>query len=427
MVFSIFSVLIIVIILLYELYNRSTSLVMWISVMMFFGFGHIIYCLSGGISEKIAEQASIFVILFCVLYFITRLLLKHYSKSKLILVQVSETEEAPFNEDRFAAIFFIILIISTIIYCGTLVRFTGSVSQISKYAVYDYRYSSGIVLLVNYAWSAGVPAFLWYLLNGKKVKATISALAIAMMSFFSGTRTQLIALFVMIVLYYIFSGKKIGIKKAVVLALVGLIAVYFMLALRSFRYYYFFSDLRSISLDDINSKIILLNSQKSGDIYLYSFFYKLIEINNDYPGLGVGNGCLRLILLPIPSSLSFGLKPEDICLTLGKLFGGSNSVNYSVTPTLFGDAYANYGMFGVVLGIPWAIIMHFLDKLCIRKTYCLRVFFSATIAWALINIGRGDVYNAIAGIYYTVIIYGIVMLYVKHTKSIRIVCGRREG
>lgn len=426
MEYGVLSVTLIVVVMLYELKRKSISIFLWVSILMFFCFGHISFMLFEGYNPKVIDKASWFVTLFCLVYLLSRIALNRVSNNEIILVEDNTGEEVCSNDNRFAEICFYSLLICTLIYCISLYGYTGALFDISKSQVYSFRYSNKWVLITNYGWSIGVPTFLWYLLHGNKLRTIISAVSILSMSFFSGTRTQLVVLFVMIALYYLYHERRIKLRSYIMLICFALIGIYFMLALRAFRYDYSFADLSTISIEDINRVIMRLDSQKSGDLYLCNFFYGIIDIDNNFDGLGYGAGWIRLLLLPFPSALCLGLKPKDICLTLGLLFGGGNTINYSVTPTLFGDCYANLGMVGIFLGIPWAIIIYILEKLCARKTCCLRVFFSVTVAWALINIGRGDVYNALAGIYYSIILYWIIMIYIINVKPVRFVLGKQR-
>jgi hypothetical protein len=192
---------------------------------------------------------------------------------------------------------------------------------------------------------------------------------------------------------------------------IGGIAIYAMYLLRGFRYYYGFSNIGSISFSDLNAHAAGFLKDGNGDLFLGSFFYSIVEYGKRIEGIIPGATYFRLLLLPIPSELSFGVKPEDICVSLGVFFGGaasSNIISYTVTPTLFGDLYANFMFFGVFGGLLWAAIISFFDRIVEKRTKIFKIFTMMLIASAYINIARGSVYNACANIFYGIIIQWLV-------------------
>jgi hypothetical protein len=78
----------------------------------------------------------------------------------------------------------------------------------------------------------------------------------------------------------------------------------------------------------------------------------------------------------------------------------------STHPTLFGDCYANAGIFGVLLGVFWAGYVTIADRITIkRKTTEIRILAYVLNAVVYTIIGRGSVYN---GFWY--VAYGIPAL-----------------
>lgn len=65
------------------------------------------------------------------------------------------------------------------------------------------------------------------------------------------------------------------------------------------------------------------------------------------------------------------------------------------------------------MGFVWAVIICIMDRLASRKTLLFRCLYTLIISSAYINIARGDVYNAMALIYYATVIYTIIFLFVK--------------
>ena len=161
MEYGVLSVTLIVVVMLYELKRKSISIFLWVSILMFFCFGHISFMLFEGYNPKVIDKASWFVTLFCLVYLLSRIALNRVSNNEIILVEDNTGEEVCSNDNRFAEICFYSLLICTLIYCISLYGYTGALFDISKSQVYSFRYSNKWVLITNYGWSIGVPTFLW--------------------------------------------------------------------------------------------------------------------------------------------------------------------------------------------------------------------------------------------------------------------------
>ena len=95
---------------------------------------------------------------------------------------------------------------------------------------------------------------------------------------------------------------------------------------------------------------------------------------------------------------------------IGMIPGGS------MHPTLFGDAYANFGIWGIFAGAFWAGYVTLADKIMefLRNDIC--VFFAYTIcAYAYVVEGRGAIYNG-----NVMMAYGLVVLMVLYVAKRRV-------
>ena len=128
-------------------------------------------------------------------------------------------------------------------------------------------------------------------------------------------------------------------------------------------------------------------------------------------------------MLPIPSRFTFGLKPADMCITMGKAWKPDfkGIINFTVTPTLFGDCYANLGMFGVLLGAFWSLVATIMDAICNRRHEIFSLLFWGMIATVFVDIGRGSIYNPLC-----LIFYGSILIIMYKTVA-RIKIGIRFG
>lgn len=406
------AVILIVINGIYDFCKRSTATFLWVSLFVFFGYSHLVTCISGEYSANILNEASLMVCIFCVLYLVVRIVLGKASNFRKLFISNSKVQKdncTTMINKNMCKILLFILIMTTLLYFIDVMKYAGTISNISKNIIYDNRYASYYILFIDYMWSAGTAVLFLYLLQRNYVISAISGLCIIAMSCLTFTRTHLIILFVCIICYYIYN-ENINIRTMFLLLCFGIIAIIAMYLLRGFRYYYSFADIGNVSFFEIISKSIGLLEKKSGDIYLSDYFYQIILSNGRIRGTGHGEGYIRLLLMPFPSKICMGIKPDDLCLTLGKYFGDQNSKMLSITPTLFGDCYANFGFCGTGMGIVWAFIAEILDRIAFDKNFTQSRLRLILICSAYINIGRGDVYNAMAGIWYGIIIYYLLGL-----------------
>ncbi len=410
-----------------ELYNRSLSIFLWASLLVFFGFSHLLQIGQYNFSKAVLFETSEFVCIFCFFYLIVRSILGVALINNLKFTNKSKYFNGK-NVEKCINILYKLFLLSTFAYCISVVLYAGGIAGISKRIIYMYRANNFWLIFLNILWHATVPVTLYYLIEKRNKNVYICICCIILKSVISMTRTYLLELFVAVAMYFLFTNKRINLKKVLGSGFVGIVGIYSMYLLRGFRYYYNFSDIGVISWNDLNQKAFEFINTQSGDIFLSGFFYRLMQYGGWVEGVIPGASYLRLLMLPIPSSLSFGLKPEDICITLGSFFGQSvnNIVAYTVTPTLFGDVYANFLWFGCIIGgIIWAVIVSALDMVVFKQTNIKKILYAMLIASAYVNIGRGSVYNPFFNIFCGAIIQSVVYKASAILPKIRFIIGKK--
>jgi hypothetical protein len=150
---------------------------------------------------------------------------------------------------------------------------------------------------------------------------------------------------------------------------------------------------------------------KYGELGLRNGFYFYLQNNNEFDNFGLGLGYIRLLLLPIPSFMSFGLKPQDFAMDMAMAYDPVNStagVN-SMHPTLYGDCFANFGWYGVSLGAFWALFSYVGDRFTISKSKNI-LFLSMFVAYAYTYtlIARGAVYNAVYNVFFIFLTHSLL-------------------
>lgn len=200
-------------------------------------------------------------------------------------------------------------------------------------------------------------------------------------------------------------------KLVLVTTILIIIVIYLIYGLQIIRVSgSFFQFFKEFSFNDFNNEIISLLSQKDGELNLRDAFYYFISKKNEFPGFEQMESYKGLLLLPIPSGLTLGLKPQDFAITMGMAYTGNYAnTNFSMHPTLFGDCYANLGIFGVCLGGFWAIFVTFIDRKILKTKWAVDKLLYITI-WAVtfILIGRGSVYYSCrSGLVATILVFVI--------------------
>lgn len=388
---------------------------MWATLLVMFGIMHVIsYMLPYYQYASVLDYASMFVILFCLSYIIMRFFSKRFVRSKKTI-----KSNVIFEEERFLMIVKVTLISSVVIYAYFVIHTSGSLLLVAKENVYEtMAKGSTLFLLSTYLYYASAPLFLYCLLKKRKKDAIIIAILIVVRSFLSSSRMDMIILFVGIISFVIFNSNKQQMKNVVILCIIGMIAVFTVYALRTFRYYYSIADIGDINILEFVQLIIDFMEKDDGELGLRRVFYYFIQHDNNFEGFGTGNGYKRVLMLVIPASLTDGLKPEDMCLVMGHAWKPdfSGIISFSVTPTLFGDCYANFGFWGCLMGGIWALIGTLIDSIINRKNEIIKIMLWSLVATVFIDIGRGSVYNPLCYIWYC----GIIIAFLYFMRRFRI-------
>lgn len=409
-------------IIFYELKKKSPSFFLWASLFVFFGIMHWLTLLLGNskYTYETLDKCSIFVIIFCILYLITREFICSISRSQGTIKIINESNIRDIRIQNIS----IKLIIGTVgIYVLVILFTAGGFSSINHSVNYTVMSQHTIInLLCAYIYIAISSVLLSLIVEKRKKDTIIVVICMVLYTMFSTSRINIIGVFVAIIGFVVLKNNRINFKQLLSVAVLGVLTIYATYLIRTFRYYYSFSDIGNISITELNRLLTLFLINDDGDLGLRNVFYFLVSKNNQFPDLTTGQGYLRLLLFAIPSRFLNGLKPEDICITLGRIwmpsFKATNGVNYTVTPTLFGDAYANFGMWGFLLGIFWAVIVCAGDHFVHKRKNTIRYMYYMCEAVLYVIIGRGSVYNSFMHFFFAIILFTIIDYYTKHFRIV---------
>lgn len=409
---SFLQILIIGTVIFYEYKKGSISIFLWAMNFVVIGIGSILaISIEKKYSNIVYIKAFVFGMIFISLYVLTRILLdkKPLKKIDLIGKLRIRLQQNELNEKNIK-IFEVTAILALILFLIYSIRMFGN---IFKATWADFTYANVSFLSIN-----GITIFLSsilreisfvvlfvYIYNKKYFKFLLYFVILLFPVFITRNRVEMLPLFIVIILYFYIKYEKITFKLLGRYIFLGIIVVFFLYMLRMYRFYGNFYDfIEKFTYSDFIEKVFKLFKTNNGELGLIDAFYYFINNNNNFPGFGKLATYNRMLLVLLPTKLSFGLKSSDFAITMySAYFNDYNNVVRSMHPTLFGDCYANFGYCGVFLGVFWAILVKVIDKVCKRKDDFYSIILCIIWGYSYVIIGRGAVYNGFAtGVHLTI-------------------------
>ena len=417
---SVIQFLCIIMIMIIEFNKKSPAVFLWATVFLMFGIMHMVSCIAGtnDFSDAVLNEASLFVIGFCVVYAVTRIL--------LLKGQISRPY--PFMENGYlrnlaegvkkneSIACFAVLCASVALYIADMAINLGGIGDTSWGAAFEIEKSyinASQIISLAYLLMTGL--LLYALMRRQYGYATVIAAVIVLKVLISRNRVEIIPLFACLLGYYLIRRRRITVKLIVFCAVCACLVVYVVYALRAYRWYDTIDNfLQTATFQNFNEQILEFFREDSGELGLRKWFYFFIDGNNEFENFGKGHSYLRVLLTFIPTRFSLGLKPEDFAQSMGAAIG--MGAGGSMHPTLFGDVYANFGIWGILCGAFWAGYATLADKIMEFLKNDISIFFAYSIcAYAYVVEGRGAVYNG-----NVMMAYGLVLLMVLYVAKRRV-------
>jgi len=388
---------------------RSLSLFLWGTLLIMFGFPHLFVILLGisGYDELVMIKASLFVILFNIVYLITRMILTKGFRSLVMktclanAALVHNKKSKDFITIRMNRYHFIVLCISLSILLYFVYRYLGGLSGASWGAFRRLNSKLGLKSLQRYGTflffgSAGVA--LSFAVNQKRNMFLMTMTMIVVYCLLTGNRITILPAMVTIVLIYLRSeSTNLSAKKIAGLLIISFFAIYVIYMLRLLRFYGGFYNMFSTrSLVELNGQVLEMLLNGEGELGLRRAFYHFIKYDNNFANFNKGHTYIRLLLIGVPSFIIPDIKPPDFAISMGSAWSmNPYNTTYSMHPTLYGDCFANLSWFGVFLGIFWGLFVYFADKKIAQEVTSAREISMVLLGTVYVIIGRGSVYNGI--------------------------------
>ena len=409
-ILGIIQMVVILIICIYELRKKSCAVFLWGILLIMFGIPHMLASITGGykFSTVTMNKASIFVILFSLIYLLFRYLIAGKTNNN-ILSKMKLSDDEIENTKKFMYLLFIIMIGSIIIRTVLLIRQAGNVFNTSwntmRETASGYFSFSQIFTPVFFASSSCILFAL--LLKNKKV-IIISIIMILLEVVVSRNRIEILPIFIAVMYGLILKKDKLSLKNIIIIAIIGIFALYLVYALRVFRLAGSISNFfEKYDLKSFNHTVAEYIKEDDGELGLREYMYYFIENGNNFKNFEKGHTYIRMIFALVPTKWSFGLKPDDFNISMGQAVL-PKAVGFSVHPTLFGDVYANFGFWGFLWGTFWAAFVTVIDKIIYKKDFKLTLVLSCLFGMTYVIQARGSVYNAFTWSIYGYIIAAIV-------------------
>lgn len=411
-ILGIIQFILISIICFFEFKRKSPSIFLWATLFIMFAFMHLITSINNYtvFSDETIIKASLFVILFCVLYLFIRIVFYKlekkrlkYSSIKLAINNIVINKKNIYNLLVLLSIVILFRLIPFIISSDGLLSTSWSSGR--KYtASLDYLNSYQVISILYYIF-AGVLLISIY--NKNWWISVVTILLLLSFVILTRNRIEVLPLFVGIITFWIFKTDKIKIRTIFIGLILIVIVVYVVYGLRVFRHYGTIeSFLNNFNFIEFNNKVFNYLLTDNGELGLREDFYYFIENDNNFENFGKGHSYIRMLLVFIPTSWSLGLKPPDFAQSMGAAVG--MVLGGSTHPTLFGDCFANFGFLGILMGIFWGIYVCITDTICINTRNSidkLLIFSLFGVTFAII--GRGSVYNS-----FVFVAWGLLLLFI---------------
>lgn len=417
----------IIMICIYEYNKKNISVFLWGVLLVMFGIPHFISILFSisEYSSDILIKASLFVIMFNFVYITSKILISLAIKRKILSKKLI-LENNKLNNDNMIIytnrdnyllkIFFTLLILSFIILLLYIYNYLGSIDNVSWGSLYTLNNKLGFKSPLKYAnvifFSAG-GIILIYKVANKKFHFFFAIGIVILYALITGNRITILPAIVSLIISYMYkSNYKLNIKKIIFFSITGFLVVYLVYGLRLLRIYGgIYNFITSFNIKEMNNKIFDMMINGDGELALRNVFYYFIKINNNFPNFNKGHTYIRVLLMPIPTAFSFGIKPPDFAITMGSAeLNNVFNTTYSTHPTLYGDVFANLWWFGILLGIFWAMLTIIVEIYINRRNYIVRNLLKVLYGVVYVIVGRGSVYNGLFIGYSSSIIIGLMYL-----------------
>ncbi len=377
-----------------ELKQRSIFILFWLTLIGLFALPHTIEIfIDSNYLPITLLKTSIFVFLFNFLYLFCRLyFIKVFKLKKTNWIPNFEFPNNIINRRALIIQLFFFLGVAFWIY--GLIRVNPNLLELKWNDKAEVK--TIISIIGNYLIIFGSPIFFICYIT-KRYKLLIINLILGVgLVFLLRSRVLLIPLMFPFIIFFLYKKNMINLNLRFIIIMFFIILSIF--TVQQVRYLGQLSKVKDSTTKDLVSKSIDKMFSERSEFQVKNGLYFFIENNNNFEGFNKGLTYKRLCLFFIPSPiLEFiglkDLKPKDFAINMYSAYKENpQNIRGTFHPTIYGDAFANFHFFGVLISIFWALFFSLIDFKFNLLNFRFILFF-VPINSFLILIARGAIYN----------------------------------
>lgn len=358
---------------------------------------HIIYMSLDMYPEHVTHKVTLFVVIFMLLYLMLRFFYFMKFSVESPLVDLSEIRSEP---KELVNIIVAIEIVCMLIILFYLYRRGGTLLNSVAYGDYEVSMIEQVARTV-FVSLLGI-GFVC-LIRREFIKFGIIVACYMVYLIITQIRYNMVSFVVPFIIFFIFSTNR---KKVVLGVGLGFFFIFFVYVFQQVRWLGGIGNLSEVGLETVVNRAVSYFKQGNGEVGLIKAFYYFVEHNNNFRDFGQGNGFIRLALIMLPASI-FTFKPRDFAIDMYREWFSYDNPLGTMHPTLFGDAFANFGFAGCITGLFYAGLFIVADETINNEKYKTVSLLKASLCCTMaILIGRGALYNAVINM-----LLGIIVIY----------------
>lgn len=404
-------------ILFYEFKRASASVFLWGVLLLMFGVPHFATSFEKSMQYPswVYVGASLFAIGLMIIYLGTMFLLEKSKGKSALIASLDYQKDRLAKKENGLEKYYVVAVIACFFVVVLFVKsVTGSIFDASwgeifssMTSVYQFGFNLGFAFRYTNTFNIVASGILiYYLFKKKYIMVILLSAMLLLEAIIVGEKARFLCVIIPVVIFIYIRNRKMSVKTAIkfgALVFCGLCGVILMAYTRG-------GTIEDLLVNfDLEGFIAYLGNALGdfeGELGLRAVFYKFIYYNNEFQGFNTGAGYVRLLLWWLPTEWSLGLKPSDFAVTMGSAWLGYQQTEFSTHPTLFGDCFANFYYFGILLGAFWAGFVFYFERFIqTRKSFLVRAGMTSALSQMYIMIARGSVYNSV----YTIILSSLFL------------------
>lgn len=416
-------------------YNRkNVALLFWLAILAIYvlplftdGFTDVVHVTQYGIPIRMANNvvllnSTIFAIGFSAVYLLVRIALPYREAAGAAVVDpMYWPEELAANPTAGMAARFLTFVAGGALAAGLLAIIVRSgIGGLLHGSYQSYRLDAQQDLkLISYYLAIASSACVFLAWSTRQYSVCALGLIIFFGQFLLGrTRQLLMPAAIPFAMYVLYRYR--GVRGRALLVLLLLAALGGITLLQLFRYRGGLMDcLMALGDWELYKSFWETGLFQGGEFGIRFSYYFFMHEGVEPDGFLEGLTYRRLMWLPIPASMSGGMKPGDFTADLYyEFYHEYDAQRPSLHTLMFGDAYTNFGWWGVLVGAFWATVARGIDWMNSRQTVLLRTILLAIYGYAAAMLARGAIYNSCACVFWTtLLLLGIYAVFFRQPRQ----------